>query len=104
MGVKRNTGCRDDRCPNIEICIFKSIRFGNVWFDLLQKQTPGAFFLTIPAFVEFSLGTNAGTTSIQAIFDLCRVFWDTMPRHNLRELSAAEDRCFLPGRRGKESL
>jgi hypothetical protein len=72
VGAKRNTGCRDDRCPNIEICIFKYIRSANVCLTCYKnKLWKLFFFLTLPAFVEFSLGTNAGTTSIQAIFDLC---------------------------------
>ena len=90
--AKRNTGCRDDRCPNIKICAYEYIHSANVWFALFQRQTPESFFggggPLLPTSVDFSLGTPGGTTRIQAVFYLC-------PRVLYRvELSIAEDHCF----------
>jgi len=96
----REVGWQDGRStppPPRNIYVSKSVRYTNVRFAHLQRQTLTEFFfsLLLATYADFSVGTPGNTINVQIISDLC----PHLPKHfvgsPLRRIYTAEDCCYL---------
>jgi hypothetical protein len=65
----RMSGWHVSQYKNVYLYIYSFCK--RVVWTVTKTNSGSFFFWPLPSFVEFSLCTNAGTTTIQAIFDLC---------------------------------